>query len=283
MSFRRSGGFTLVELLVVIAIISILAGLLLPALEQALGAARIAHCTNNLRQQYLGIATYADDNHGWLPPMDAGWMTHDSTAWAHWPVPFVIQGYLDPPGGTGYNSWYDNSYGRINVHGIFQCPAEPSGSARLYDQHYKKGEWEENPNVTGNRWVGSHYLVMEGGIAHLEFNAAENSFWCKNARANLSRSLARAVKPSIHALVGEGDTSPVQRFLRLHSFKNGGQVAIYRHEGTSWLHVDGHLDFEPFMGLASGYPYYPQYMGSARFSQRTGIDGRHNSTFPGAK
>jgi hypothetical protein len=53
-----------VELLVVIAIISILAGLLLPALEQALNQARITRCANNQRQCYLGLVFYAGDYNG---------------------------------------------------------------------------------------------------------------------------------------------------------------------------------------------------------------------------
>jgi prepilin-type N-terminal cleavage/methylation domain-containing protein len=68
----RKQGFTLIELLVVIAIIAILAALLLPALSQAKVKAQRVVCLNNLRQLYLGLRMYTDENDGKLPVQSGG-------------------------------------------------------------------------------------------------------------------------------------------------------------------------------------------------------------------
>ncbi|MBO4632707.1 MAG: DUF1559 domain-containing protein [Lentisphaeria bacterium] len=63
---KRHGMFSLIELLIVIAIIAILAGMLLPALNQVRATARKTNCLSNLRQLGTGILLYADE-HTYLP------------------------------------------------------------------------------------------------------------------------------------------------------------------------------------------------------------------------
>ena len=58
----RKKAFTLIELLIVLAVISILTAILLPALANARGQARMAVCRSNLRQLSIANNGYAAEN-----------------------------------------------------------------------------------------------------------------------------------------------------------------------------------------------------------------------------
>ena len=132
---NRRTGFTLVELLVVIAIISMLIAILLPAVNSVRESGRLVTCKNHLRQQALGIRSYAQQFPEALPAI---WLHGNPKPWENFSWRVALLPYIEE----------DNRYDQLNqdllpldpnnlVAGgtleIFSCPSSPQ-SPRLIRQ-----------------------------------------------------------------------------------------------------------------------------------------------------
>ena len=101
MKRRLMSGFSLVELLVSLAVMTVLLGLLLPAVQSARESARRMSCLNNLKQ--LGIAMHNyHDAHQALPP---GAITRFPSVRLGLFVLFTSGGYFDPNQSTPETPW----------------------------------------------------------------------------------------------------------------------------------------------------------------------------------
>lgn len=66
-SYRERKAFTLIEMLMVISIITILATMLLPALQKVKDTSRQVLCTGNLKNIALAMSCYTQDYNDYLP------------------------------------------------------------------------------------------------------------------------------------------------------------------------------------------------------------------------
>jgi prepilin-type processing-associated H-X9-DG protein/prepilin-type N-terminal cleavage/methylation domain-containing protein len=67
---RKHSAFTLVEILIVVAVVLVIAALLFPVFNRVREKGKQAACQSNLRQLYIGLQQYVQDNDSRQPPWD---------------------------------------------------------------------------------------------------------------------------------------------------------------------------------------------------------------------
>jgi prepilin-type N-terminal cleavage/methylation domain-containing protein len=162
---RAPAAFTLIELLVVIAIIAIIAAFLIPALSKARDKARIASCTNSMRQLSTAWMMYKDDNNG----NAVGWMSR------LYPDYINEEGVLRCPAdthqrGTAASNWksrpdgdFSAAYDRPGNTGVNVDPAGIERIGLFYEMTDAPCGWSW-PDPDGNMVSGTWGEVKEAQL-----------------------------------------------------------------------------------------------------------------------
>ena len=113
-----------------IAIIAILAGMLLPALNQAREKARASNCISNQKQLYLAWISYAEDNKEFVVPAAGAYVykgvLRSSEPWPSWLPNF---GYLPGEGDVDYQK-------SVPSRKYYICPTDRTPYGKVYN-HFK--------------------------------------------------------------------------------------------------------------------------------------------------
>ena len=210
----KSWSFTLIELLVVIAIIAILAGMLLPALNNARAKGKAASCTNNLKQLGLSVLQYTNDYNAYLPaPANKFWGSSSVYPYT-WTNCLYLAGYI-----SGRNQ--DDCK-------ILSCPGgntenEKKASAKNVGWYYTGYGF-----TTGSSFTENYYKDRAGG--KYGANAAGQKLYC---------NIGASQDPSGTALYLENSTAH-DGYPGTDAISSAANALKYRHSlMTNCLFLDG--------------------------------------------
>jgi len=175
-------GFTLIELLIVISVISLLMGILLPALQRARAQSKQIACLSNIKQLTVAWLSYADDNDYKL--ISAYTEDNPTKRGNEWYADWVCDGN-DPNGGIGNTEEAIESgalFPYTKMVEVYKCPADRSERLRSYSiSYYMNGEKRKGGRITAKKVIpqirtpGTKMVFMD------EYDRQSNANWNMNS------------------------------------------------------------------------------------------------------
>ncbi len=174
---RKGRGFTLIEMLVTIGVITLLIGLLLPAIQAARESARRSQCQNNLKQIGLGLANYLTNSQffprgrqriqdarfleipeiGCSGPLDRGFLV-PLLPWIEQPQVFNAMNHS-----LSIYSVQQRTIQTVSI-GIYACPDDPDAGRQKkghLNHRFSNFSLADDPTTPV---VGSSYASCQGSL-----------------------------------------------------------------------------------------------------------------------
>lgn len=155
----KKRSFTLIELLVVIAIIAILAGMLLPALNQARARAKDIQCTSNLKQLGTYMSMYIDDSDGVIPAANCNIIY--STYAGKWQD--MLMRIHSPSTAIKDNCFTEGVIAARMPRGPFACPSSFVYNSSVSTRHYAINDPKDDDVARGYASARKKTVVMKVG------------------------------------------------------------------------------------------------------------------------
>ena len=200
----RTEGFTLIELLIVVAIIAILAGMLLPALNSALGRAREVSCMNNLMTIGKQFVLYHDAYNDYDPPVGTSainnyaiwydflwWMNNNKSN-----VPIPKQHLVSVKTGDVWGI----------PKGVYACPSQTVWGERHFARNYYFG----GGNINGKYNYSMKHIRRPSRRMHIgeiDTNATDDASYLKKDNLGFRHGSAMM----LNCLMVDGHTEKLRR------------------------------------------------------------------------